>query len=183
MPATGKSTLMKRLMLAFGASAPERVNLLRFTRFDGPQAIVLGLYPEGQPGGTDRLSVAVTPEAIEVLRVWSGGPTMDRWTVLFEGDRLFSVRFLEAVEDIRCAFPWWVVLEAEDWNLSVRHEARKDSHAEKRQRVRRAKLLRIRQAVEVEECDHNDEAESEALAGRIAGAVAGFAGGGELCPR
>jgi len=52
---------------------------------------VLGKYEEGETfSGTDRMSMAVQPEAVKFLT-----EVDDKSIVLFEGDRLFNTSFLE----------------------------------------------------------------------------------------
>ena len=95
-PGSGKSTLMKKLMKEIDA-APESTQLYDLVPGhvcgfnDMPWGVVLGKYDEdvGVFGGTDKMSMAVQPKAIEYLA------TNPAKVVIFEGDRLFTASFLE----------------------------------------------------------------------------------------
>lgn len=103
MPGTGKSTLMK----AFMNRVIERIDAIGQPvdpnwKMDRPIDLldthvcgnirVLGKYEEGQTfSGTDRLSMAVAPKAIEWIK------TKPDEFIVGEGDRLNSKTFFEAV--------------------------------------------------------------------------------------
>jgi uridine kinase len=95
-PGSGKSTLMKEVLKLIDAS-PTSTQLYDLVPGhvaginDTPWAVVLGKYDEdvGVFGGTDKMSMAVQPKAIEYLAT---EPTK---VVIFEGDRLFTASFLE----------------------------------------------------------------------------------------
>lgn len=91
-PGAGKSTLMKEILDQYSWKMEyDKVKLVPYlTNTDG--VYVLGKYfEEGQTfSGTDRMSMAVQPEAIKFLA------TLDKDSVvLYEGDRLFTASFLE----------------------------------------------------------------------------------------
>jgi len=91
-PGAGKSTLMKEILDQYSWKMEyDKVKLVPYlTNTDG--VYVLGKYfEEGQTfSGTDRMSMAVQPEAIKFLA------TLDKdAVVLYEGDRLFTASFLE----------------------------------------------------------------------------------------
>lgn len=91
-PGAGKSTLMKEILDQYSWKIEyDKVKLVPYlTNTDG--VYVLGKYfEEGQTfSGTDRMSMAVQPEAIKFLA------TLDKDSVvLYEGDRLFTASFLE----------------------------------------------------------------------------------------
>lgn len=94
IPGTGKSTLMKALMERIGGDwKQERVIDLLDTHNNGKYR-VLGKYEEAQTfSGTDRLSMAVAPKAIEWIK------TKPNEIIFGEGDRLNSKTFFEAVGD------------------------------------------------------------------------------------
>lgn len=90
-PGSGKSTLMKKLMDQFGISRDidTSFKLVPFHRKDN--VYVLGKYEEGETfGGTDKMSMAVQPEAVKFLDQLTAD-----CVVLFEGDRLCTASFLE----------------------------------------------------------------------------------------
>lgn len=91
-PGAGKSTLMKEILDQYSWKMEyDKVKLVPYlTNTDG--VYVLGKYfEEGQTfSGTDRMSMAVQPEAIKFLA------KLDKDSVvLYEGDRLFTASFLE----------------------------------------------------------------------------------------
>lgn len=89
-PGAGKSTLMKRIIEHFQMEPKyEAYKLVPYLLKDN--IYVLGKYEEGQTfSGTDRMSMAVQPEAIKFL-----ASLPSTAVVLYEGDRLFTASFLE----------------------------------------------------------------------------------------
>lgn len=89
-PGAGKSTLMKKLIEQFGVEPKyDSFKLVPYLQKDN--IYVLGKYEEGEVfSGTDRMSMAVQPEAIKFLATLPGDSI-----VLYEGDRLFNNSFLE----------------------------------------------------------------------------------------
>lgn len=89
-PGSGKSTLMKRLIQHYGVEPKyNEVKLVPYLQKDN--IYILGKYEEGEVfSGTDRMSMAVQPEAIKFCASLPTGSI-----VLFEGDRLFTASFLE----------------------------------------------------------------------------------------
>ena len=93
IPGTGKSTVMKQFMDRFDDWKAERVIDLLDTHISG-NVRVLGKYEEGETfSGTDRLSMAVAPKAIE----WA--QTKPSEYVVGEGDRLNNKGFFHAFEE------------------------------------------------------------------------------------
>lgn len=93
-PGAGKSTLMKELMKKY-------LFIEQFSQFklvpyhQAGNFYILGKYEEGETfSGTDRMSMAVQPEAIKFLASLEKDSV-----VLFEGDRLFTSSFLEHCVD------------------------------------------------------------------------------------
>lgn len=89
-PGSGKTTLMKRLVEHFKVRPQyDAVKLVPFLR--SGNIYILGKYEDGQVfAGTDRMSMAVQPEAIKFLATLPSDSV-----VLYEGDRLFTASFLE----------------------------------------------------------------------------------------
>lgn len=90
MPGSGKSTLMKKIIEAL--SPTEKYNSYKLVPYLQKNNIyILGKYEEGEVfSGTDRMSMAVQPEAIKFL------DSLEKDSIiLFEGDRLFTSSFLE----------------------------------------------------------------------------------------
>jgi dephospho-CoA kinase len=93
-PGSGKSTLMKRLIQYY--SVEPKYNEVKLVPYLQKNNIyILGKYEEGEVfSGTDRMSMAVQPEAIKFC-----ASLPENSIVLFEGDRLFTASFLEDCMD------------------------------------------------------------------------------------
>lgn len=89
-PGSGKTTLMKRLVGHFAVQPKySEVKLVPYLQNDN--IYILGKYEDDQVfAGTDRMSMAVQPEAIKFLATLPADSV-----VLYEGDRLFTASFLE----------------------------------------------------------------------------------------
>lgn len=89
-PGSGKTTLMKEIINHYGVEPKyDAFKLVPYLQKEN--IYVLGKYEEGEVfSGTDRMSMAVQPEAIKFL---ASVPSDS--VVLFEGDRLFTASFLE----------------------------------------------------------------------------------------
>lgn len=89
-PGAGKSTLMKKILSKLDWKE-EYTNFKLVPYLRCSKYYILGKYEEGETfSGTDRMSMAVQPEAIKFLQ------SLDKdAVVLYEGDRLFTSSFLE----------------------------------------------------------------------------------------
>lgn len=89
-PGSGKTTLMKRIIQHFSVEPKyDEVKLVPFLQKNN--VYVLGKYEDGHVfAGTDRMSMAVQPEAIKFLSTLPSDSI-----VFYEGDRLFTASFLE----------------------------------------------------------------------------------------
>ena len=115
MPGTGKSTVMREFMTTqSGDWKMERPIDLLDTHING-NIRILGKYEEGEIfSGTDRLSMAVAPKAIEWIS------TQPDELIVGEGDRLNNAGFFEACGD----------------NLTIIHLTVSDEERERRYRQR-----------------------------------------------
>jgi dephospho-CoA kinase len=89
-PGSGKTTLMKRIIERY--SPEPKYNEFKLVPYLQKNNIfILGKYEDGEVfSGTDRMSMAVQPEAIKFL-----DSLAEDSILLFEGDRLFTATFLE----------------------------------------------------------------------------------------
>ena len=93
-PGAGKSTLMKRIIEHYNME-PKYDSYKLVPYLQKNNIYVLGKYEEGEVfSGTDRMSMAVQPEAIKFLATLNSNSI-----VLYEGDRLFTSSFLEDCVD------------------------------------------------------------------------------------
>lgn len=163
-PASGKSTLVLETLRALGwpdGFRKKKAGTLRWQESDELKLIVLGEYggSAGTFGGTDRLSMAVQPDAEKVLASWASGGTKDGWAVLFEGDRLFSKSFLSCLERIESASCDWVMLYTDDPFLKERHQSRNDTQTATWLKGRATKVKKILDQFEVVSWANNTPAD------------------------
>ena len=93
-PGAGKSTLMKRIIEHYNME-PKYDSYKLVPYLQKNNIYVLGKYEESEVfSGTDRMSMAVQPEAIKFLATLNSNSV-----VLYEGDRLFTSSFLEDCVD------------------------------------------------------------------------------------
>jgi dephospho-CoA kinase len=94
-PGSGKSTLMTKLMERLGVSREFKSDFKLVPYHQKDNVYILGKYEIGETfGGTDKMSMAVQPEAIKFLA------SLDKESiVIFEGDRLCTSSFLEHCND------------------------------------------------------------------------------------
>ena len=95
VPGTGKSTLVKALMKRLGEWERIKPWPLLDCEFNSETGlIVFGKYDEDETfPGTDKLSMAVQPNAIEYLK------STNNRRIIFEGDRLTTQSFLKSCLD------------------------------------------------------------------------------------
>jgi len=118
-PGCGKSTLMRKLMQELQLEKTPVNNSFKLVPYHQHNNLyVLGKYEEGEVfAGTDRMSMAVQPEAIKFLATLPKDSI-----VLFEGDRLCTASFLENCNekyDLRIIY------------LQTTREVRKERYAER----------------------------------------------------
>ena len=102
-PGSGKTALMRAWMQNWARQTRSvwdkkysDVKLVPFMQ--SGNLVVLGKYDEDEVfGGTDQISMAAQPRAVEFLEHWSKCECSP--TIIFEGDRLFNASFLEHCVD------------------------------------------------------------------------------------
>lgn len=94
MPGSGKTTVMRKFMSDYSWSNDKPIELLDTQISNSIR--VLGKYEDDQVfGGTDRLSMAVAPKAIE----WMQTILSSNEKIVGEGDRLNNQKFFETCGD------------------------------------------------------------------------------------
>lgn len=144
-PATGKSTIIKKLMgdVVANWSRHEPEKLVAGMRHISGEIFIIGDYsdPDHKFPGTDRLSMAVQPQAIKYLR-----NVNNEAHVLFEGDRLFNASLLEECADMadNGAIDFKIYMITADKAIKeLRHFDRKDSQEEQFLKAKETKCERI----------------------------------------
>jgi dephospho-CoA kinase len=140
-PCSGKTTLVKRFIKESGLQfKKKRVNKLLDLLHDEENGVyILGLYEDsiGTFQGTDKLSMAVQPDAVDFFN------SIDSGTVIFEGDRLFNNKMLDYLSDKFGERFKVLVLSASDEVLEERHTSRNDNQDDKFKTSRKTKVNNI----------------------------------------
>ena len=84
VPASGKTTLVRKLMQGLGKWEPYEHRLVKGHYNIEKNIYVIGIYNNDLFSGTDKLSMAVQPVFLDWV------PTTNGATIIFEGDRLFN---------------------------------------------------------------------------------------------
>lgn len=137
VPGTGKSTLTKAWMKQFSPvwKREEPAKLVVAEHSVEKNTYVLGKYDEGETfPGTDRLSMAVQPAAIEWIKSDTGA------NIFFEGDRLGTQSFCEFLADLPDTEFSILHLEADERTLDVRYKQRGSDQSEQFLRGRQTKI-------------------------------------------
>jgi len=132
LPGTGKTTLMKRFMKQYDWTPHRPIDLLD-SHISG-NIRVLGKYEEGETfSGTDRLSMAVSPRAVEFIQ------SKPDEVIIGEGDRLNNKTFLSACgEDLTI-----IHLEVDDETRERRYKERGSNQSEKFIQTVRTKVSNV----------------------------------------
>ena len=142
LPATGKTTVMKKFMEGKQLQRVEPRKLVVAMYDPEYDLYILGDYsdPNEKFPGLDRLSMAVQPEAIKFLKETNSN-------ILFEGDRLFTASFLEAAAELvdeNILEMKILMINADKLLIEQRHIDRKDTQTEKFLKGRQTKYDNIR---------------------------------------
>lgn len=138
-PATGKTTLMFKLIESaddWKIIKPEK--LLDAMYSEKLNLYILGKYAsDGNTfQGTDRLSMAVQPDAVKFIKSLNSG------NVIFEGDRLFNQKFIDEIANVTEDYKV-LILRVADSTLDQRHIDRKDDQDDKFKNSRKTKISNI----------------------------------------
>ena len=131
-PATGKSTLMKRIIKQHMPLKTFSYGLVKGLYSQEHNIYFIGIYDNSVFCGTDKLSMAVQPVFVKLLN------KMPDATFVFEGDRLFNQSLFDQKQ---CEI---YVLEVNDEVLKARHEKRNDNQTDQFKRAKRTKIQNIK---------------------------------------
>jgi len=124
-PATGKTTLTKRLFRSVPDLTVTKYGLLRLLVSEEEKLFLLGIYnfKVSMPfEGTDKLSMSVVIDARRFIK-WAN-QNRDGYKVFFEGDRLFTQDFIDYCRSI-CETKVYI-LSCDPQALGKRHTERGD---------------------------------------------------------
>jgi dephospho-CoA kinase len=164
VPGSGKTTLMRRflaLLVELGPVTPQKFGLVRYLRArpeNGTPVNIFGVYgkkPIDTFEGTDKLSMSVQPDAVTAMEVC----VTTGETVIFEGDRLYNNKFLQACR--QTADTYILELQVDGAEQTQRCKARGSNQDEKWLKGRATKIANIRKANDVLLVPHNTPQEME----------------------
>jgi len=142
LPASGKTTLMKKFMEGLTLERIEPVKLVVSMHDQKNNLTIHGDYSD--PGekfpGLDRWSMAVQPAAVEFLK-------STKTNILFEGDRIFTASYLEQAGELADANELElhvIILEADPKIVHQRHIDRADTQTKQFLKGRDTKYDNIR---------------------------------------
>lgn len=141
-PCSGKTTLVKRFINESGLKFEKikAAKLLDALYCKEKDLYIFGIYDDSGATfqGTDRLSMAVQPNAVEFINNLSNG------TVIFEGDRLFNAKFLGCLSEAVLPDNFRIlVLKTKNEVLEERHVSRNDTQDVTFKNSRRTKVNNI----------------------------------------
>lgn len=138
---------MKRFLSELGTPRKElKAGKLRGVFFPKHRLFVLGIYGGTETfQGTDKLSMAVQPDAVKFLELLARSPEHASSSVLFEGDRLFNISFLEKVSELAIELKL-LVLEVSEEGKHKRHLLRGDNQSEQFKASRKTKVRNVVEA-------------------------------------
>ena len=159
-PATGKTTLMWRIIDSVTDwQKIEPKKTLSAIRSESLNLTILGKYDRSEQfAGTDRLSMSVQPAATEFIKEATGN-------ILFEGDRLFNRKFIDAIISCNCSFSL-IYIEASRDELHNRHVDRKDTQTETFLKSRQTKYSNIVRSLDLMDIIHtfkNDNMDQQTI--------------------
>lgn len=140
-PATGKSTIVRKLMAPFSWEKSEPEKLVVTHRCLQHDLHIIGDYsdPEHKFPGTDRLSMAVQPQALKFLAATPSN-------VFFEGDRLFNMSLLEELGSLadNGSIQFKILIVTADKAIKeARHVERADTQEDQFKKAKETKTERI----------------------------------------
>ena len=123
-PGSGKTTLFRKFMEDKVFEDMQLVKLVPSMYCKELDLHIIGKYEDGEVfAGTDRLSMAVMPAAVEFVQTVQSN-------IIFEGDRLTSGKFLELLNGLPNTEFKLIVISADDKILQERYDDRGSNQSE-----------------------------------------------------
>lgn len=119
VPATGKTTLMKKILTKF-TYQNFKFGLLRGHFIKDRNLVIMGIYNNDIFCGTDKLSMAVNQDFIKYIK-------LNKRNILFEGDRLFTLNNIKLIKELYKTRT--IILENDQKTLDSRHLDRNDTQS------------------------------------------------------
>ena len=119
VPATGKTTLMKKILTKF-TYQNFKFGLLRGHFIKEKNLVIMGIYNNDIFCGTDKLSMAVNQDFVKYVK-------LNKRNILFEGDRLFSLNNIKLIKESYKTRT--IILENDKKTLDSRHLDRNDNQS------------------------------------------------------
>ena len=123
IPASGKTSLMRLLKSKMGKSKTFKFGKLSGEYYTN-DVFLLGIYDKELFSGTDRLSMAVQPDAVKFIKYLEENKT--NYTIIFEGDRLYNGKFIDEI--IKTKYKLYI-LTAKEEIVEKRHINRQDTQS------------------------------------------------------
>ena len=155
VPASGKSTLMKKVIKEYKPLKTFKYGLIRGLYDKEKNLYFIGIYDDSVFCGTDKLSMAVQPHFFKLI------DKLPDARFVFEGDRLFNQSLFDKYD---CEI---VVLNANEETIDQRHKQRSDNQTDRFKRAKQTKINNILNKNEVTVLDNNTEQDAENLFNHI----------------
>tara|TARA_R110000764_G_scaffold79496_1_gene158323 strand:- start:1601 stop:2113 length:513 start_codon:yes stop_codon:yes gene_type:complete len=155
VPASGKSTLMKKVIKEYKPLKTFKYGLIRGLYDKEQNLYFIGIYDDSVFCGTDKLSMAVQPHFFKLI------DKLPEARFVFEGDRLFNQSLFDKYD---CEI---VVLNANEETIEQRHKQRSDNQTDRFKRAKQTKINNILNKNEVTVLDNNTEQDAENLFNHI----------------
>lgn len=126
-PASGKSTVFRKLLAGFGAGEIKKEGLVAYTEYPDDKVIVAGIYDEQVFSGTDRLSKGCGPKYREWLTAKCADDAYSNWVFYWEGERFSNSKFFDFFRD-ECDDVTIYYLTADEETLNERNANRSNQN-------------------------------------------------------
>jgi adenylate kinase len=151
VPATGKTTLMRKVIKTLLPLKTFKYGLLRGLYNIDKKVYIMGIYDKSLFSGTDKLSMAVQPDFVKFAKKFS------QYNIIFEGDRLFNQSLFDK---LNCEI---IVIKAKPETIENRHKLRNDTQTEKFKKAKQTKINNIIQNNSVIEFENNNEHDTKII--------------------